>query len=300
MANSYNMQNERGNDNFEYMNGGKVVMSGSAHRTSKKNGTTLMNGVKVIMSGSAVKIPKGEKGVTLENARRVVLGVCNNNQLNDLHVFLLKQKTVAGDFTVPEEAVFVKVRTVDIIGAQNAQLEQGHNFLGFWANVLDCSDNTKQKNSFAHTTVEYGDPTNNVCSSMLVELDPELGPDPCITMNFCSNNTDSFNLGNINIIVKNPCGTAETVSWEHLMMENSRSLTCYDTGQDMKVVHTMTPDSHTKVIMNERGDLKCLSFEFQLNNSTCDPRYAKTRTSEWEIWFNLHGTQTLIHKILFE
>jgi len=296
-------------------NGNSMIFSGMSAQDAteyRQNQQALRNeidnvhtgGIRILTSAPAVPIgrvvvaiPAAEPGVTHENARRVVLGVCTHNEAPGPHIFMLQHDTVSRDFELPKEAVFLQIQTADVIGSDAAPAQNRCDFLGFWTRA--CSHALRNTGDFnlVHTTLEYGSPLHGECSRMVMVVQRELGSSPQMTMNFCSSNRHMLNLQNISVVVKNAGGGEESFAWDGTGVRGSSHFVVDEDNMPTTLFSVLHEASNTIVKMQENSDARHLSLSFRLNDEECDQSHVKTSACVWEVWLNVNRAKIRILEI---
>jgi len=269
------------------------------HNNVQTGGIRILTSVAAIPTRTpvVVAIPAGELGVTSNNARRVVLGVCTHKETPGPHIFMLQHDTVSSDFELPKEAVFLKIQTADVTRSDAALGDDTCDFLGFWTNA--CSTDLRNTGCFncMHTTLEYGSPVHSRCSRMVMVMPPELGSSPQITMNFFSSNHHILNLQNISVVMKNAGDGEQTVVWDARGIGDSADCVVDQDNTRTTLFSFLHEASNTLVTMQQNSDARHLSLSFRLNDDECDPSHVKTSASVWEVWLDVNHTKIHIMDI---
>jgi len=284
-------------DSLEYRQNQRAL--DNEHNNVQTGGIRILTSVASIPTRSPVvmAIPAGEPGVTISNARRVVLGVCTRKDAPGPHIFMLQHDTVSRNFELPTDAVFLQIQTADVSGYCAASGDNPCDFLGFWTKACMSDLRNTGRCDFMHTTVEYGSPVQGLCSCMVMVIPRELGLSPKVTMNFCSSNHHILNLQNISVVVKSAGGAEQRVTWDGRGIGGSA-----DCNIDQDNIRTTFflfrhEASNTLVTMQENNNARHLSLSFRLNDEECDQSHVKTSACVWQVWLDVNRAKVCIMEI---
>ena len=206
------------------------------------------------------------------------------------HMCVANESFCCGDFEVPLFSDFIMVRSSEITD-QTVRQENVFNYMGMWVKVLN--EVTKEYD-FLITTLQYGNPSQNWCSNVLVPLLP--GANSRVDLTFVTTNDETLNMGNIEILVRNVGGIVESITWDYDRMKTAPLM--FPTNDTKRLIRS-TENAKITVVRMEKEKIKKVILQCTMNHPQCHQGFAITNTTVFEIWLRGVGKQTLINKVLF-
>jgi len=206
------------------------------------------------------------------------------------HLCVANESLCCGDFDMPFRSIFIMVRSSEITN-QTARQENVFNYMGMWVKVVN--EQTHQW-EFLTTALQYGNPAQNWCSNVFVPL--VAGSNSRVNLTFVTTNDETLNMGNIEILVRNVGGIVESIKWDYDRMQTAQLV---HPDNDTKRLIRSTENAKICVVRTETGKIKKVTLQCSMNYPQCQPGFAITSTTVFEIWLRGVGKQTLINKVLF-